>query len=313
VRAWSYRPSSTASLTTGCRPTASARDLTKMLARDGRLLPSRCWPNLKVLASWKGPGVNSFIEKCKGWYDGIPTRDVGYGSSEFRTGLVLSDEGSRNIPLPDNYFYEFIPFDDAEPYRSGAKRPLLLHQVEQGQKYYLVQTGMQGLYRYQVQDIVAINGSYQQTPTFEFVQKASIFASIDGERMYEFQVNEAIARLGSEVPELAPKFFIAYADAEERRYLVVAEFATPPALDAQARFCTLLDHALRDANPGYAAARDEGRLQAPRLHLLTRGQGEQYVQWVSTRALYDMQAKIHRLKADYSDDFAYFAITPQPV
>src|SRR6266508_247727 len=103
-----------------------ARELARLQADEGRLRPERYWPRLKVLNSWKGPGVNAFIEKCKEWYGDLPTRGVGYGSSEFRTGLVVSDEGSRNIQLPDNYVYEFIPADEREPYQDGTKRPLLL-------------------------------------------------------------------------------------------------------------------------------------------------------------------------------------------
>src|SRR4051794_36206341 len=45
-----------------------ARALARLLASEDRLLPSRYWPHLKVLHSWKGPGVRTFIEKCRTWY-----------------------------------------------------------------------------------------------------------------------------------------------------------------------------------------------------------------------------------------------------
>ena len=80
----------------------------------------------------------------------LPFRDVGYGSSEFRTGLALSDTGSPNVPMPDNYFYEFIPEQEREAYLSGTKSPLLLHQLEQGRRYLILQTGPHGLYRYNI-------------------------------------------------------------------------------------------------------------------------------------------------------------------
>ena len=117
-------------------------------------------------------------------------------------------------------------------------------------------------------------------------------------------------QVGAREPELEPVFFVAYADGEGRRYRVAAEFREPP--DEQ-RFVDLLDAALQHECPGYTRARDGGELEAPRLHVLGPGQGDAYVQWISESALYYMQAKIHRLKPDHHDDFAYLGISRQPV
>ena len=175
---------------------ARARALARLLAAEDRLLPSQYWPHLKVLHSWKGPGVRTFIEKCRAWYGDLPTRDVGYGSSEFRTGLVISDDGSRNIPLPDNYFYEFIPEEDRDPYLAGERSPLMLHELQEGRRYLIIQTGPHGFYRYNIEDIVEVNGFYNRTPTIHFVQKARTVTSITGEKIYETQVIEAMDRRG---------------------------------------------------------------------------------------------------------------------
>jgi len=283
-----------------------AARLTAAADRRGRLEPRDYWPNLSIVSSWRTGHSTFFAERIPEWYPHATVREVGYGSSEFRTGLVVSDDGSHNIPVPDNYFYEFIPLGDEEPYRAGRKPPLLLHELEHGAKYHLIQTGIHGFYRYEVQDIVAVNGRYEQTPTIEFVQKSGSLTSVAGERLYEFQVGDAIRRLA----EQEPVFFVAYADSEDRLYRIAAEFREQP--DEQ-RFVELLDAALRDECPGYARARADGELDPPRLHVLDPGQGDAYVQWISEGALYDMQAKIHRLKPDYHDDFAYLGISRQPV
>jgi hypothetical protein len=285
-----------------------ARALRAAAERKGRLEPLDYWPNLSVNSSWKTGHSQFFARQISDFYPGVTVREIGYGSSEFRTGLIVSGDGSRNIPVPDNYFYEFVPLDDAEEYLAGRKRPLLLHEVEQGGKYHLVQSGIHGLVRYLVQDIVAINGRYGQTPTLEFVQKASSHTSVADEKLYEFEISDAVVALAAREPELEPRFFVAYADADGGRYRVAAEFEAQPGEDARDRFAALFDESLRRGNAGYDAARASGRLAAPELHVLEPGRGDLYVQWVSERALYDMQAKIHRLKADYRDDFAHFDI-----
>jgi hypothetical protein len=294
------------------RPDPAKAARLERAAGRGRLEPLDYWPNLRVTSSWKTGHSRFFADRISDWYPGVTVREIGYGSSEFRTGLVLSDDGSRNIPVPDNYFYEFIPLADEEAYRTGRRRPLLLHELDQGAKYHLIQTGIHGLYRYEVQDIIAINGRHGETPTIEFVQKSGSFTSVSGERLYEFQVNDAVSGVAASDRSLAPVFFVAYADSADRRYRVVAEFRASRGDVDTDRFRRLLDEGLGRECPAYGEARVAGDIGDPCLHVLDAGQGDAYVRWVSERALYDMQAKIHRLKPDYRDDFAFFGIARQP-
>lgn len=277
---------------------ARARDLARMRSQDGRLLPRRYWPRLAVVASWKGPGVNTFIDKCRDWYGDIPFRDVGYGSSEFRTGLILSDDGSQNAPVPDTYFYEFIPEDDREAYRSGPKRPLLLHELEQGRRYLIVQTGPHGLYRYDIEDIVEVNGFQARTPTISFVQKARTVTSITGEKLYESQVVEAMERVAIERPDLKPAFFVCFADVEAARYRLCVEYDEPRS-DAQLEeLVERFEAALGEVNVEYPYKRASLRLHAPEVHQLERGTAVRFIQHVGRNAVMDNQAKIPRLSAD---------------
>jgi len=275
-----------------------ALELTRMRAQDGRLLPRRYWPRLDVVASWKGPGVNSFVEKCRDWYGDIPFRDVGYGSSEFRTGLVLSDDGSRNIPVPDTYFYEFIPEDDRDAYRSGAKRPLLLHELELGRRYLIVQTGPHGLYRYDIEDIVEVNGFEGRVPTIAFVQKARTVTSITGEKLYESQVVEAMERVAARRPELKPSFFICLADVEEANYKLCVEYDEPRSPAQLEPLAGLFEAALGEVNVEYPYKRASLRLHDPEVHQLAPGASIRFIQDVGRRAVMDNQAKIPRLSAD---------------
>ena len=288
-----------------------ARELARLLARDGRLLPSRYWPRLKVLNSWKGPGVRAFIEKCRAWYADVPVRDVGYGSSEFRTGLVISDEDSRNIPLPDNYFYEFVPEGEREAFLSGRCRPLLLHELEEGGRYLILQTGPHGFYRYHIEDIVEVNGFHQRTPTIHFVQKARMVTSITGEKIYESQVIEAMERASSRRPDLQPDFFICYADLDSANYKLCVEYDAPRPAEHLDQLLRLFEESLGEVNIEYPYKRASLRLKAPQVYQLERGASVRFIQHIGKHAVMDNQAKIPRLSRDVDAHFQFFGLPRQ--
>jgi hypothetical protein len=285
-----------------------ARRLAQLMAQDGRLLPSRYWPRLKVLNSWKGPGVRAFIEKCRAWYGDLPARDVGYGSSEFRTGLVLSDDDSRNIPLPDNYFYEFVPEGDREAYLSGRRRPLLLHQLEEGERYLILQTGPHGFYRYHIEDIVEVNGFHQRTPTIHFVQKARMVTSITGEKVYESQVIEAMERVAAQRPDLKPAFFVCYADLDRANYKLCVEYDEPRSNEHLGQLLQLFERSLGEVNIEYPYKRASLRLKAPEIYQLDRGASVRFIQHIGKHAVMDNQAKIPRLSRDVEAHFSFFGL-----
>jgi hypothetical protein len=288
-----------------------SRALARMLSKDDRLLPSRYWPNLSVLCSWKGPGVNTFIEKCRPWFGDLPFRDVGYGSSEFRSGLVISDDGSPNIPLPDNYFYEFIPADDPAPYVTGDRPALGLHELEKGSRYIIIQTGPHGLYRYNIEDIVEVNGHHGRTPTIHFVQKSRMVTSITGEKLYETQVIEAVERASAKRPELKPSFFICYADIDASNYKLCVEYDEPPSPEALRELLALFEEALGEVNIEYPYKRASMRLRDPEIFPLPRGSSLKLIQHIGKRAAMDNQAKIPRLSRDVEEHFAVFGLEPR--
>jgi hypothetical protein len=285
-----------------------ARFLASLLAADGKLLPSKYWPNLKVLNSWKGPGVQAFIDKCKAWYGDLPTRDVGYGSSEFRTGLTVSDQGSPNVPVPDNYFYEFIPEGDKEPYLNGSKDTLQLHELERGQRYLIVQTGPHGFYRYNIEDIIEVNGFYRRTPTINFVQKARMVTSITGEKIYETQVIEAIDIVGQRRPDLKPSFFVCYCDVDAANYKLCVEFDSPRSEEQLRDLLKLFEEALGEVNIEYPYKRASLRIKDPQIYQLPAGTSVKFVQFIGKNSIMDNQAKIPRLSRDVATHFEVFGL-----
>jgi hypothetical protein len=290
-----------------------ARLLARLLADDGRLLPAKYWPKLEIMTSWKGPGIQTFIDRCREWYGELPWRDVGYGSSEFRTGLILSDEGSQNIPLPDNYFYEFVPEANREPYLAGDEQPLGLHELEVGQQYLIIQTGKHGLYRYDIEDIVEVNGFHGRTPTIHFVQKAKTVTSITGEKIYETQLIEAMDRVAARRPELKPSFFVAYCDRQAANYKLCVEFEQPRPPEQLQELLGLFEVALGEVNIEYPYKRESLRLHQPEIFQLQQGDSLKLIQHIGRSSHQDNQAKIPRLSYDVDDHFELFGLERRAV
>ena len=64
-----------------------------------------------------------------------------------------------------------------------------------------------GLYRYDINDIVRVNGWVVATPTLAFVQKGKGVTNITGEKVTESQVLEAVTSVFAE-SGATPQFFI---------------------------------------------------------------------------------------------------------
>jgi hypothetical protein len=287
---------------------ARARQLARLLSQDGRLLPARYWPNLEVLCSWKGPGVKAFIERCKTWYGDLPFREVGYGSSEFRTGLAISDHSSPNVPLPDNYFYEFIPEEDRQAYLDGRRAPLGLHELQLGRRYLILQTGPHGFYRYNIEDIVEVNGFFQRTPTIHFVQKARMVTSLTGEKIYETQVIEAMDRVAARRPDLKPTFFVCYCDVQDSNYKLCVEFDEPRSASQLADLLDLFEQCLGEVNIEYPYKRASLRLKDPEIFQLEKSASVRFIQYIGKHAIMDNQAKIPRLSCEVDAHFRVFGL-----
>jgi len=280
-----------------------ARALARLLSSDGRLTPDRYWPRLQVMCSWKGPGVGSFLENCRAWYGDIAMRDVGYGSSEFRTGLVLSDDASHNFLLPDNYFNEFIPERDQAAYLQGTRRPLLLDQLEIGQRYLIVQTGPHGLYRYNIDDIVEVDGFHGRVPLIHFVQKAKLVTSLVGEKLYEAHVVEAMDKVVVQRPDLKPTFYLLYCDTEAVNYKLCVEYPHPVSEACLQQLLHLFEAALGEVNIEYPYKRASLRIKSPEVFQVPPGSFLSLVKFIGKNSVMDNQAKMPRLSKEVDKHF----------
>lgn len=265
-----------------------ARELEQIVRRTGRLLPRDYWPELELLANWKGGSCGIYLSRYPEYFGDTAIRDIGLLATEGRMTLPFRDEGSSGALDVGRHFFEFIPEADAE---SANPSTLLAHELEQGGRYFMIVTTSSGLYRYNLFDLVRVTGFFEKTPEVEFLNKGAHFSSVTGEKVSEHQVVAVLEQARATMGWSPLDVLWSPMTGNPARYsLSVESQESVPRCDWR-RFLAEFESKLREQNIEYKSKRDSGRLGEPVLHLLipgaferlrdrhldaTRGRREQY-------------------------------------
>ena len=258
-----------------CRLTRNrsrARELKKVLAAEGVLDYASIWPNLKAIMTWTGGSCSVPLRRLA---DSIPARtsivELGYIASELQGTVNINAAENVCVPTLLDNFFEFV---EREVREAGGTDFLLLDELEEGGEYYVFVTTQDGLYRYDMNDIVRVTRMINATPCLEFVQKGKGVTSITGEKLYETQVLDAVmaatARNG-----ISPTFFVMLADQEAAMYTLYLE-ASKPEPYQPSDLANAVDRGLREANIEYDGKRGSGRLASVEIRRLRPGTGSEY-------------------------------------
>jgi GH3 auxin-responsive promoter len=258
-------------LEAGLRPDpAQARALAAIVERHGVLAPRYCWPDLALIACWLGGSAGHHARRLAEHYGDVPLRDLGLLASEGRMTIPLEDGSAEGVLAVHASFFEFIPEDRIE---SPSPPVLLAHDLEEGHRYYLILSGGNGLYRYDMNDVVQVRGFHGRTPRLAFVRKGRDMVSITGEKLHLNQVQAAV-REAEDQTKLDVWQFRLVPDVEGRRYDLLVEPRGALA-DAQGlAFLEAFDQALARLNVEYASKRASKRLGPPRLAVMRPGWSE---------------------------------------
>jgi hypothetical protein len=252
-----------------------ARQLRDGLRAAGRMDPAFYWPRLSSLACWKGGNAPLFLERLRGMIpDVVPIFDLGLLASEIRATVPVERLHHGGVPTLNRNFFEFVP---VEAWHAGNRAALRLHELELGARYYVLITTDSGLYRYHINDIVRVVGHCGDTPELVFEQKGEGVTNLTGEKLYEQQVQLAVAAAALAVGTPL-RFYLCLLNAEAGRYEFLTEFVSGAIASGGAaqRLLAAIDAKLGETNLEYRAKRDSLRLKAPRLHVLRDGAFERY-------------------------------------
>ena len=249
-----------------------ARELERLLAGRGVLDYACIWPNLKGIMTWTGGSCSVPLRRLA---DSIPAGtsiiELGYIASEFQGTVNINAAENVCVPTLLDNFFEFVERDSRE---AGGEDFLLLDELEEGAEYYVFVTTQDGLYRYDMNDIVRVTRMINATPCLEFVQKGKGVTSITGEKLYEKQVLDAVMA-ATDRYGISPAFFVMLADQEAAMYTLYLEASEHEPHQAS-DLANAVDRALRDANIEYDGKRGSKRLAPVEIRRLRTGSGSEY-------------------------------------
>ncbi|MBI3246789.1 MAG: GH3 auxin-responsive promoter family protein [Deltaproteobacteria bacterium] len=253
-----------------------AQVLGKIVAEHGVLSLPHCWPDLAVVACWLGGNAGIHARRLADYYGpGVALRDLGFLASEGRMTVPVEDHDAAGVLAVHANFYEFIPEDGIDNPQPSV---LLAHELEEGKRYYIVLSGGNGLYRYDLNDIVEVRGFYRRTPKIAFVRKGRDMVSITGEKLHLNQIQAAI-REAEQRSHLEVWQFRLIPAVEESRYDLLVELRgesdSPLHGDV---FLEAFDQTLSALNIEYASKRASQRLGPLRLFLMRSGWSERMCQ-----------------------------------
>jgi len=272
-----------------------ALELRRILSEKGELLPKDFWPNLKIIECWKGGTVKLYLDGLDKYFGQIPIRDFGCLSTETRSSIPITDDGAGGILAINTNFYEFVPKEDMH---KADRRAVLCDRLEKGREYLLIVTTPGGLYRYDTDDIIRVDGFFNKTPVIEFVQKGLNAISLSGEKLYESHVNEAINAANNKL-KLVIKFFSASVQMEKPpRYIFLTEFTDDPPKDKKKDLLVSVENELCRCNLEYEDTRQRQELASPILKVVKKGGFEKYRSKRVLEGAHETQFKIPELIRD---------------
>lgn len=232
------------------------------VAASGRLLPKDFWPNLGLVTFWLGGSIGRYMKDLEPWLPpGVGRMDCGYGASEAKLNVPLAPGRPAGPVALHAQFVEFLPAD------GGA--PLLAHEVEDGASYRLLLTTYSGLYRYDLGDVVGVEGFTGGCPNIVFTAKAGDVGNLTGERLTATQLLRAVGRVLDEAGLLA-RHWCAFPDPDRHAWDLCLE-PVPSSAEPSADLPVHLEAGLQEESMAYRFVRGQGLLRPLRVVVMAQG------------------------------------------
>lgn len=150
------------------------------------------WPNCQMVSCWLSGSVGRDArEVLRRLPSNVKCFDMGYGASEGKFNIPTKLACAAGVLAPFAAFYEFRPLGQ-------DIKPLCMWEVEDGAYYELLMTNYSGLYRYNMLDIVRIDGFFGETPNVVFCGKSTEYVEINSTKLYGFQLSDVVYEVEQE-------------------------------------------------------------------------------------------------------------------
>lgn len=247
------------------------------LAKLDSFKPIAIWPNLFMISCIKSDAQVAYLNILKeaiGVND-IEIRDPGIYASEGRISLGITGHDAAGILMANEIFYEFCPKLSVDKYG----KPVTIEKLKLNKSYKVLITTPEGLYRYDMGDVIQVIDFKKKLPIIKFVNRNN-FLNIVGELAPESQLIKAM-QITCKQFSISPKLFtyIPYHKtlAKRPRYEVLFEAKDSFPKTIAKEFILFLDKTLQEQIQDYRQMRNEfGRLDSPVLTILKKGSSAEY-------------------------------------
>ncbi|XP_072179182.1 GH3 domain-containing protein-like [Diadema setosum] len=251
---------------------------------------ARVWPNLRAIISADSTKVWPEFKQTYG--KGISFLPFAYGATEAFMALACwpLEERRGYTFLTSEIFFEFIKLQDVD---QCQPKTYLVDELAIGEKYEVVITQFDGLYRYRLGDIIHIVDYHDNCPMMEFLYRIGLMMNVRYEKMDQRIITDslhtAVGRwTGVKLIEFAlaeskliPKTSPAYEKDELMPYyLIFVELRHVNEMNANkprrtSEELTMIDEEFRARNADYDRLRREDAIARPRVHIVRQGTFEE--------------------------------------
>jgi hypothetical protein len=272
-----------------------AAELRHILTTEGRLTPKRVWKNLALVITARGGTSDFYFERFPEYFGDTPIFGGIYASAEATFGVYpdLNQDGS--ILAIESGFFEFIAEDQwAEP----QPQTLLPHQLTPGARYRVLVTNYNGLYRYDIGDVVEVLGFYERTPLIVFRHRLGGLLSSTTEKTTEFHVTQVMRHLQQKFELPLENFCVTLSDRGiPAHYWVNIELLPGHSLQDPIAFINEFDRYLKAIHTSYEVKRRD-QVPPPRLRIYAPGSFAIIRQQMLQRGIPESQLKFPHISED---------------
>lgn len=244
-----------------------ARRLRQSLARHGFVKAREVWPELCGVLCWKGGSAGFYLDKLRPYIGDLPVMDYGYAASEGAFNIVEDAGAGCGVVGVEGHFLEFIP---EERYGKADAPALLVDELEAGKRYAVIITAANGLFRYDIGDMIEVCDFAQNLPRVRFVHKSGQVISLTGEKVSEAQIVQAITDAQQHASVQLDGFLVTAKLADPSFYILAAESQVLSTSEIQ-NLLDAFDQDLQLGNIEYQAKRASQRLGPPRFVRCNQG------------------------------------------
>ena len=242
-------------------------------------IAGRLWKKLCQASGVGNRAYHTEMAALDRYLGNIPRYYLCYCASECYIGAPLYENEFGYVLIPQNAFFEFLPFDTEN---SREEKTYLPSELERGKLYEPVITNFSGLYRYRMGDVIKVTGFFGESPVMEFMFRKNQAINIAGEKIDARQLEDAVYSL-RKYGILVKQYCVGVSmEKIPGKYFVAMSLEKGNGIADREKTAALFDEALAERNPDYADLRKLKQLGAPEVIFF---EGRHYTKFLEAQGM----------------------------